>query len=271
MRHHGEILGAITVTVDARDPLTPSKEKLIHDLAGQAGLVLWNARLVEELRASRQRIVTTQDARAKALERNIHDGAQQELVALMVKLRLAEGLAERDPVRAKGVLHDLQGDAGQALDSLRELARGIYPPLLADRGLAEALVAQARRAAIPVDVEPDGVGRYPPDVESAVYFCCLEALQNVAKYANASRATIRLAAEGDGLIFQVEDDGSGFDPASTSYGAGLQNMSDRLAALGGTVRIESAPGRGTTLTGRIPVGLQRSSAMAPPAAVSPRG
>ncbi len=171
VRHQGELLGAITVAMPASDPLTLSKEKLIHDVAGQAGLVLKNVRLIEELRASRQRIVSAQDARAKALERNIHDGAQQELVALMVKLRLAGALADRDPERTKGLLRDLQADTRGALENLRELARGIYPPLLADRGLADALSAQARRAPVPVAVQADGVGRYPPEAEAAVYFC----------------------------------------------------------------------------------------------------
>jgi signal transduction histidine kinase len=254
VRHQGELLGAITVVMPARDPLTSSNMKLIHDLAGQAGLVLRNVRLIEELRASRQRIVSAQDARAKALERNIHDGAQQQLVALMVKLRLAEGLADRDPAGTKGFFHNLQTDASDALENLRELARGIYPPLLADRGLVEAVAAQSRRAAVPVEVDADGIGRYSPEVESAVYFCCLEALQNVAKYAKASRATIRLSVERERLLFRIEDDGAGFDAAVTSYGTGLQNMADRLAALGGNVEVESAPGRGTTVIGRIPIG-----------------
>jgi signal transduction histidine kinase len=253
VRHQGELLGAITVTMTASDPLTPPKEKLIHDLAGQAGLVLRNVRLIEELRASRQRIVSAQDARAKALERNIHDGAQQQLVALMVKLRLAEGLADRDPARIKGFLRDLQADTNQTLDDLRELARGVYPPLLADRGLADALAAQARRGTVHVTVDADGIGRYSPEAESAVYFCCLEAMQNIAKYAGASRVGIRLSIEGDRLVFRVEDDGVGFDAVVTPYGSGLQNMADRLAALGGSVRIESTPGRGTTVTGLIPV------------------
>jgi signal transduction histidine kinase len=254
VRHHGEVLGAVATSFPASDPLTPSKEKLIQDLAAQAGLVLRNARLIEELRDSRQRIVTAQDARAKALERNIHDGAQQQLVALMVKLRLAEGQADRNPERVRQVLHDLQKDAEEALDVLRELARGIYPPLLADRGLVDALASQARRAAVHVTVDGDGIGRYPQEAEAAVYFCCLEALQNVAKYAAASRVRISLIIEGDQLVFRVQDDGAGFDTSAASYGSGLQNMDDRLAALGGSVKVDSEPGRGTTVIGRIPAG-----------------
>ena len=138
-----------------------------------------------------------------------------------------------------------------ALENLRDLARGIYPPLLADQGLFVALEAQARKAALPVEVEGEGIGRYPQEVEAAVYFCCLEALQNVAKYANAASARVRLAG-GDGAVsFEVTDDGSGFDPARTPLGTGLQGMRDRLEALGGTFQIESSTGSGTTVRGTI--------------------
>jgi signal transduction histidine kinase len=196
--------------------------------------------------------VTSQDARAKKLERNIHDGAQQRLVALSVKLRLAEQLTERDPQKAKGLLQQLQGDATDALEELRDLARGIYPPVLADRGLPEALEAQARKFPLPVTVESDGTGRYPQEVEAAVYFSCLEALQNVAKYAEASNARVRLKEDDERLVFEVEDDGRGFDPAAARRGTGLQGMADRLEALGGTFEIKSVSGRGTTVVGRVP-------------------
>ena len=254
VRHQGELLGAITMAVPASDPLTPQKEKLIEDVAAQAGLVLRNVRLIEELRASRQRIVTAQDARAKTLERNIHDGAQQQLVALMVKLRLAEGMAAREPERTPAFLRELQSDAQDALENLRELARGVYPSLLADKGLPAALSAHARKSHLPVSVESDGVVRYSPEAEAAVYFCCLEAMQNTAKYATASHLRVVLSIEGGFLVFRVTDDGSGFDTTATPHGSGLQNMADRLSALGGAVEIESEPGCGTTVTGRLPVG-----------------
>jgi signal transduction histidine kinase len=140
-----------------------------------------------------------------------------------------------------------------ALDDLRDLARGIYPPLLAERGLVPALQAQARRAALPVVIEADGVGRYPQDAETTVYFCALEALQNIAKYASASRATVRLSCSASSLRLTVTDDGAGFDTASARSGSGLQGMADRLAALGGTLDVRSRPGHGTTLTGQLPV------------------
>jgi signal transduction histidine kinase len=252
--HHGDLLGALTVSMPPSEPLTPSQEKLLRDLAAQAGLVLRNVRLVEEVRASRQRLVTAQDERAKALERNLHDGAQQQLVALAVRLRLARSSAQKEGARSTvDLLDGLATDANDALENLRDLARGIYPPLLADKGLASALEAQARRGTIPVDMHDEGVGRYPQEVESAAYFCVLEALNNVAKYASASRAQIRLSEHEGRLIFEVVDDGSGFDPAATAYGTGLQGMADRLDAIGGTLEVRSRPSGGTTVAGRIPV------------------
>jgi signal transduction histidine kinase len=215
--------------------------------------VLRNVRLIEELRESRRRIVAAQDERAKALERNLHDGAQQQLVALAVKQRLAESLVERDPARARSMLAHIQAETQDALENLRDLARGIYPPLLADKGLGASLEAQARKAALPIDVQASDVGRHPQDVESAVYFSCLEALQNVAKYARASRATIKLARDAVHLRFEVADDGVGFDVVTTPYGTGMQGMADRLDAIGGSLQVRSMPGAGTTILGTIPV------------------
>jgi signal transduction histidine kinase len=248
------LLGALAVETSRREPLNPTQEKLIADLAGQAGLILRNVRLIEELRASRQRLVAAQDEERRRLERNIHDGAQQQLVALAVKLRLARTLAGKDGEKAEALLDELQGETQDAMENLRDLARGIYPPLLADRGLAAALEAQARKSPVPVEVDSDGVGRYPQEAEAAAYFCVLEALQNVAKYADATGVVVRLAEEEGRLLFSVTDDGVGFDPDRTPKGSGLQNMADRLEALGGTIRIVSSPGSGTTITGRIPVG-----------------
>lgn len=253
VRHQGELLGALTVTMPVSDPMDPARAKLVQDMAAQAGLVLRNVRLIEELRASRQRLVAAQDEERRRIERDIHDGAQQQLVALAVRLRLAEQLADRDPAKAKEMLGQLQGETSDALENLRDLARGIYPPLLADKGLAAALESQARKSPVPTEMVADGVGRFPPEVETAVYFCTLEALQNVAKYANATRATVRLSVGVEGLSFEVSDDGAGFDPSATAYGTGLQGMADRLDAIGGTLQVRSAPNRGTTVTGRVPV------------------
>jgi signal transduction histidine kinase len=151
-------------------------------------------------------------------------------------------------------LEEIQSETTDALETLRDLARGIYPPLLADQGLPAALEAQVRRAPLPVEIDADGVGRYAPKIEAAVYFCCLEAVQNVSKYANASSASVQLRVDNTDLSFVVHDNGAGFDTAHTTMGTGIQGIADRLAALGGRLDIDSAPGTGTTLTGHIPVG-----------------
>jgi signal transduction histidine kinase len=249
----GELLGALAVSMPRGETVVPATDKLLQDVASQAGLILRNVRLIEELRASRQRLVTAQDEERRRLERNIHDGAQQQLVALSVKMRLLKALNEKDPGKANELVDQLQSDSQDALDTLRDLARGIYPPLLADQGLGAALQAQARKAAVPVEVEQDGIGRYPQDAEATAYFCVLEALQNIAKYAGPSRAVVRLDESDGHLVFAVSDDGAGFDVERTPRGSGLQNMADRVEAVGGSIDITSAPGRGTTVIGRIPV------------------
>jgi signal transduction histidine kinase len=253
VRDQGEVLGALAVTMPANDAIDEGKAKLVADLAAQAGLVLRNVRLVEELKASQRRIVTAQDHERRRLERNIHDGAQQELVALAVKASLARSLLDHDGAKAREMLDQIGAETQDALENLRDLARGIYPPLLADKGLVAALEAQARKAALPVTIAPDGVGRYPQEVEAAVYFSILEALQNASKYAGASTVRVRLTQDTADLRFEVSDDGRGFDPGRTSYGTGLQGIADRLTALGGTIQVRSAPGSGTTVAGAVPI------------------
>lgn len=271
--HSGELLGLIVVERSAEaDQFNQEDERILTELARQVGLTLHNVRLdsalqasldevrrqAEALQASRARIVAAANAERRRIERNLHDGAQQHLVALAVKVRLARQLGERDPARANTVLEELGGDLEDALQELRDLAHGIYPPLLADKGLAEALASAARRAVIPTDVRSTDLGRYPAEVEAAVYFCCLEALQNAGKHAGeGARATVRLWEEAGGLLFEVTDDGVGFDVRTTGASAGFTNMNDRLGAIGGTLRVESAPGRGTKVAGAIPM-AQRS-------------
>jgi signal transduction histidine kinase len=257
--HRGDLLGALTLAKAAGERLTPAEDKLAADLAAQAGLVLRNVRLteellarVEELRASRQRLVKAQDEERRRLERNIHDGAQQQLVALAVRIRLARSVAEKDPERAEAMLEQVEREIGEALEDLRDLARGIYPPLLADHGLVAAIEAQTRRAVVAVRVEADAIARYSREAEAAVYFCVLEALQNIAKYAQASRVIVRLHEEEGSLAFEVQDDGACFDPKTRGYGTGLQGMADRLAALGGELEVRSSPGEGTTVIGHLP-------------------
>ena len=261
VRHQGELLGALSVDTRPGEGLGPVEAKLLEDLAGQAGLVLRNFGLtaelrarLEDLRASRSRLVAAQDGERRRIERNLHDGAQQNLVALKIKVGLVEMLVDSNPGRVKPMLAQVKVEVGEALENLRDLARGIYPPLLADQGLVAALQSQARKAILPVEVVASGVGRYPEEVEAAVYFCVLEALQNVQKYAEAQAAVVRLLGSGAALTFEVEDDGAGFDLFSRPRGSGLTNMSDRLEALGGSVGLRSAPGAGTTVSGSIPVG-----------------
>jgi signal transduction histidine kinase len=256
VRDKGELLGALSVEMPANDPMTPAKERLVSDLASQAGLVLRNVRLVEELRAAQRRLVTAQDHERRRLERNIHDGAQQQLVALSVKSRLAHGLVGRDPAKAQELITQIGSELETALGDLRDLARGIYPPLLADKGLGSALEAQATRSPLPVHVDAGDVGRFAQELEAAVYFSCLEALQNVAKYADASSARVRLARANGHVTFEVADDGRGFDPDATGYGSGLQGMADRIAAVGGRLEIRSAPGTGTVIRGEVPVSIE---------------
>jgi signal transduction histidine kinase len=250
--YQGELLGAISIRMPRGEPLRPAGEQLVADVASQAGLALSNAGLVEDLRASRQRLVAAQDEERRRLERNLHDGAQQDLVALSIKSRLA-GATVEDLDQARQAFGELQADAATALGNLRDLAHGIYPPMLADLGLAAALSAQAAKSAVPVTVQADGIGRYPQDTEAAVYFCCLEALQNIAKYARATQARICLQAQDGTLCFTVSDDGAGYDARRTVMGSGQRNMADRLAALDGQLEVRSAPGQGTVVTARLPL------------------
>ena len=260
VRHEGELLGELTVRKRSGEPFTPVEETLLLDLAAQAGQVLLNVRLTAELqarlreiaaqalelRASRQRIVAAQDTERRRLERNIHDGAQQHLVALAVKLRLAATLAKKDPEKGRRSVQELEAQTGDAIRTLVELAQDIYPPALREQGLVASLRPHAT-------VTASGVGRYDPELEAAVYFCCLEALQNAAKHARASQVRIDLQQLDGHLHFAVIDDGVGFDPARTTATSGLQNMKDRVASVGGSLTVQSRPGQGTSVSGDLPI------------------
>ncbi len=259
--HQGTPVGEIAISKPEREPITALEIKLLADLASQAGPAFENVRLdlelqsrLEELRASRQRIVAAQDAERRRLERDIHDGAQQQFVAIAVNMRVARELVQSDPVEAEALLGELSLQANDALSTLRDLARGIYPPALVDRGVTAALEAHIAKACPEVRLASDGVGarRYAPEAEAGVYFCCLEALQNRAKHAPLSHGRVELGAENGWLTFAVVDEGPGFNMRSVGMGAGLLNMSDRMAALGGMLEVHSALGRGTTVAGRVP-------------------
>jgi len=260
VRHRGELLGALSVTRKRGDAITPTEDRLIGNLAAQAGLVLRNAGLTEqllarlaELRTSRERLVTTQDTERQRLERDLRDGPQRELAGLAGKLGDAARALAHDEARAKALLDEVTSEIAGALANLRELARGIYPPLLADMGIAAALDAQARKAPVPVSVETDGIGRYPEEIEAAVYFCALEAMRSATWHADATRAAVRLSADGGDLRFEVTGDGRRPGAGTGPWDADLQAMADRVDALGGEILIAVAPGHGTRINGRVPV------------------
>jgi signal transduction histidine kinase len=265
--HAGQLLGLIVVERPVGgDSFTDEDERVLTELARQVGLAFHNAQLdsalqntldelraqAEALRESRARVVASGDAERRKLERNLHDGAQQNLVALAVNLRLARDMLD-EPEAAGQMLDQLAENLKVTIADLRDLAHGIYPPLLADSGLGRALEAAASRSPLAVNVIAPDIHRYSADIESAVYFCCLEALQNAAKHAPGAEVEVRLWEESGGLLFLVRDDGPGFDVAVARLGHGYTNMADRLGAIGGTVRWQSEPGHGATVQGSIPL------------------
>ncbi|HEV8296417.1 MAG TPA: histidine kinase [Acidimicrobiales bacterium] len=267
--HGGQLLGLIVLERrSGTDALSETDEQVVGELARQVGLALHNVQLdsalqasldalqqkADELQESRARIVAAGDSERRKLERNLHDGAQQHLVSIAVKVRLARDAVESDPNDALAILGELTSDVQEAVQELRNLAHGIFPPLLMSGGLRDALPHAGSRASLPTDVVVE-VGRYPTEVEAAVYFCCLEALQNAAKHAGPdASATVRVWSADHALSFEVADDGAGFDPASgAGSGHGFVNMADRLGAINGTLEVDAAPGAGVRIRGRIPV------------------
>jgi signal transduction histidine kinase len=266
--HAGQLLGVIVIfRVEGAVAFREEDDRVLTELARQVGLAMHNAQLdtalqssldelrrqADELRASRARVVASGDAERRRVERNLHDGAQQHLVALAINLRLAKDIVIEDPEAAAEMLDELGVAVQDTIKELRELAHGIYPPLLVDSGLTEALRAVANRSPLAVDLETQGIGRYGRDHEAAIYFCCLEALQNAGKHAPDSKVTIRIWEESGVLLFEVADDGPGFDVASAKGGHGYVNMMDRLGAIGGAVRWESEIGKGTRIRGSVPL------------------
>ena len=208
----------------------------------------------DALRATHARIVTAADAARRGVERDLHDGAQQRLVLLHLKLGVTAGLLERDPTAAGCMVQEMRADLACALTELQDVARGLYPALLEIEGLRGALTQAAERSAIPVTLDCDRVGRFAAELEAAVYFCCLEALQNASKHAGErASVTVGLKQRGGALAWQVADDGRGFDSHVAHPGCGLLNMTDRIVALGGQLQIVSRPGTGTTVSGTLPI------------------
>jgi signal transduction histidine kinase len=258
VEHDGEVLGAFSIDKSRGDVLTPTESHLIEDLAGSAGLVMRRLRLdVElerkavELEESRRRLLDAQDVERQRLEHELRDGPQRQVVGVKAKLEQAQQLAERKGFgQLASLTAQMAGETQDAIEQIRSLAQGIYPPLLESGGLEEAIPALA--ASSPMDVNADVRldWRYPLPVEAAVYFCISEALTNAAKYGEGPLA-VSLSDAGGGLVFEVADRGPGFDPAAAERGAGLNNMSDRLDVLDGVVTITSSPGQPTIITGRI--------------------
>jgi signal transduction histidine kinase len=257
VRQDGDPLAMIV-----HDPALDAEPGLVGAAGGAALMMLENARLeadlrasVADLRASRARLASAADAGRREIERNLHDGAQQRLVALRMRLADAEARAASDDELRRS-LRELGADTEETIDELRSLAHGVYPAVLVDHGLACALTSVARRSPVPVCVEAPLAGRFAPDVEAAVYFCCLEAIQNAAKHAGAgATVSVRVEAHGGRVAFEIRDDGVGFDVDDVADGHGLMNLHDRVAAVAGVVRVVSGRGTGTTVSGNVPTGM----------------
>jgi signal transduction histidine kinase len=267
--HGGERIGEIAIVKPANEPLRPAERSLLEDLAANAGPALHNVLLASDLEAkanelaiqtreierSRQRLVTARDAQRRRLERELRDGVGTELADIRDEIGSDAERVSAEPGLVERSLDELGARANVALEELRDVARGIFPPLLIDRGLGAALDALARKAgpATTVSIQPAVLaGRFDPASENAVYFCCVQAVQNAQRHAPGANVTIEIGTDEEALAFVVRDDGPGFDPALMEAREGMQIMTDRVAALGGTITVESAPGRGTTVTGRVP-------------------
>ena len=271
--NEGERLGEVRVFAEREDHLAAGDDRLLRQVADTLGPVLRNAALtreltgsIAELRASRERLVMAEDAARRAVERDIHDGAQQQLLALRLKLGLAMTLAEdADDRTAGGRVRDLvtqaANDTDAAIRALRQLARGLYPPILQQQGLGAALRACLRDVPLETSVTDDGVGRHAPGIETAVYLCCVEAIQNATKHSGASRVSVTLRMKDEVVSFAVTDDGCGFDvdAARRAGGTGLSSMADRVEAIGGRLTLRSQPRGGTEVCGAVPVGRDERS------------
>jgi signal transduction histidine kinase len=261
--HQGETVATLTVTKPANDPLTPAERGLLEDLGAQAGLAVHNVRLSEELavrlrqldeqaaalRVSRERLVTARDAQRRGLQRDIQEGPERQLIEIGRSVRAVVEPEQLDP---------LIDQANDTLEGLRDLARGVFPPLLADQGIVPALEAHIRKVGAHGTIEagPDVAGRrFDADVEACAYFCCLQAIQNVMRHAANAEVQVRFALNGDELAFAIEDDGPGFDVAHTARGMGLQIIQDRVDALEGSLDVRSGAS-GTTVAVRIPAGAR---------------
>jgi signal transduction histidine kinase len=259
--YQGDLVGDLMVTKAANDPLVPAEQELLRDLGAQAGLALHNVRLTEELairleeldvqaaalRVSRERLVTARDAQRRGLQRDIHEGPEHQLLDIGRRLTTVDR-----PDQLDGLIDQ----ANDTLEGLRDLARGIFPPLLAEQGVVAALRAHIRKVGADATVEASGAfgaRRFDPDTEAGIYFCCLQAIQNVLRHAGNAPCTLGLDLDSDAIVVEIRDYGPGFDPRATPRGMGLQIMQDRVDALDGELRVESSRERGTAIALRIPI------------------
>jgi signal transduction histidine kinase len=256
----GAVLGTLAVSAPPGRPLSTGDERLLGDVASQAGLLFRNLGLTAdlvsrlgELQESRRRLVTAQEEERRRIERNLHDGAQQDLFGLKISIREVQALSRHNPSGVHAALERLEEDADRALLTVKELARGVYPSLLTTQGLAGAVRARARAAPVDVRFSSTGLRRYRAEIEEAVYFACAEALQNAIKHAHPTSVRISLVEKNDELTLEVEDDGQGFDMTATPWGAGLHSIRDRIDVIGGTIEAITRPGVGTTVKGRVPL------------------
>ena len=250
VRVAGRLWGVVVASAHDASHLPEGTERRLSDVAELVAQALANADAHELLAASRARIVQAGDDERRRLERNLHDGAQQRLVSLALQLRLIEAKLERDPAAARAALATAGAELREALEELRELARGIHPAVLTDRGLGPAVAALANRSPIPVEVAPWPDGRLPPPIEAAAYYIIAEAITNTAKHAGASHVAVSLSDEDDCMVVEVADDGVGAaDPAA---GTGLRGIADRVEALSGRLHVSSPPGEGTRIRAEIP-------------------
>ncbi len=235
------------------DPALLDDKELLDAVRSLVMATLQHERLTTELEDSRKRIARAADIERSRIERDLHDGAQQRLIGLRIKLTLAEELARVDPTAGVAAVHELGSEIELTLEELRSLAHGVYPSLLSDRGLVDALRSAILESPLPAHLITHGVRRHPPEIETAVYFTCLEAVQNAIKHADGATGLWISLDQNAGLEFEVRDDGTGFEPPIGAFNGGLRNMHDRVEAIGGQLTIVSAQGHGTSVRGSVPL------------------
>jgi signal transduction histidine kinase len=260
----GRLWGAMVVSSTAQDPLPEQTEARLADFTGLLATAIANADSRVELAASRRRIVAASDQARRRIERDLHDGTQQQLVSLGLAVRAAQAHVPPESSDLRAELSRIATGLAEAVADLQELSRGIHPAILSQGGLGPALRALARRSAIPVELDVTVAGRLPEPIEVAAYYVASEGLANAAKHAQASYVEVSLATDHDRLVLSIRDDGVG--GADAARGSGLVGLADRVEALGGSIQVHSRPGDGTDITAELPLQLERRNPEQPSAA-----